>query len=94
MPPSATPAEAENGAASPSLTIPPSTEAREAAVRQRAEPTTDVDAVREALHRTLAKVRHDVTSRVQSAGRRRRNSRSRSMDNDRRSGRPAICRQG
>jgi hypothetical protein len=54
--------DAENGDASPSLTVPPSTEAREAAARQRAEPTTDVDAVREALQRTLAKADRPIVS--------------------------------
>ena len=54
--------EAENGDASPSLAVPPSTEAREAAVRKRAEPTTDVDAVREALQRTLARADRPIVS--------------------------------
>jgi NYN domain-containing protein len=56
-------ADADTGEASPSLTIPPSTEARRAATGQQAERTdADIEAVREAVHRALAAADRPIVS--------------------------------
>jgi NYN domain-containing protein len=56
-------AEAEVGEARPSLALPPSSEARHAAAQQQAGRTAgDIEAVREAVHRTLASADRPIVS--------------------------------